>query len=337
MCKRYKIPVIGKILHVVTYIKNLSVCMCEHSERIDVMQKQIDEAHRQLREKDEILSRQTALLEQQISKSFEEILGNVDWIKRLNRQLSINPTVWGDEARLHISPLAAVFTCFFNTNSGDITIGDYTFAGSNVSILAGSHDMHLEGLVRRDAEIKEGCDIVIGRGVWLASGCIILGPCTIGDNAVIAAGAVVTPGTKVPANEVYAGVPARKIKKIETDTGINDEHILAAVKREKGKLFVSGWSEKRQILYNGLQVEGHWMVDNVACILVEMEEIHILFHKKDNIEMQVTLEIGEEKKEINIDTIDKEIWITNTKNVVKIVKKQYGNMECMDRLFIAIL
>ena len=108
-------------------------------------------------------------------------------------------------------------SCFFNTNSGNITIGDYTFAGSGVSILAGSHDQHLKGLLRRDVEITEGCDINIGKGVWLASNSTVLGPVTIGNNAVVAAGAVVVPGTVIPENTIYAGVPAKCIGKLELE------------------------------------------------------------------------------------------------------------------------
>ena len=57
---------------------------------------------------------------------------------------------------------------------------------------------------------KEGRDIVIGDGVWIASNATVLGPCTIEANAVIAAGSVVAPHTIVPAGCVYAGVPARR-------------------------------------------------------------------------------------------------------------------------------
>lgn len=124
-------------------------------------------------------------------KRLQNLQVDADYIRKLNYLCSSLPTVWGEEERLHISKLAAVDVCFFNTNSGHITIGDYTFAGSGVSILAGSHDMKLTGLLRRDADMTEGCDIQIGNGVWLASNCVILGPAVIEENAVVAAGAVV--------------------------------------------------------------------------------------------------------------------------------------------------
>ncbi len=139
-------------------------------------------------------------------------------LEKLNLFLSFHRTVWGDPGRLRIAESARMGSCVFNTNSGTVTVGEYSFAGSGVSILAGSHDMRRTGEARLE-DMKDGCDIVIGNGVWLASGCTLLGPCRIGDNAVIAAGAVVTPGTEVPAGAVYGGVPARLIRMIDAGEG----------------------------------------------------------------------------------------------------------------------
>ena len=55
--------------------------------------------------------------------------------------------------------------------------------------------------------------IVLGKKVWVGSNATILQGVTIGDNAVIAAGAVVT--KDVPANTIVGGVPARVIKRID--------------------------------------------------------------------------------------------------------------------------
>jgi len=52
--------------------------------------------------------------------------------------------------------------------------------------------------------------IILGKNVWIGRGAVVLAGVTIGDNAVIAANAVVT--KPVPANVVVAGVPARIIK-----------------------------------------------------------------------------------------------------------------------------
>ena len=54
--------------------------------------------------------------------------------------------------------------------------------------------------------------VLIDKNAWLGANSTILPGVTVGKNAVIAAGAVVT--KDVPANTVVAGVPAKIIKKI---------------------------------------------------------------------------------------------------------------------------
>lgn len=57
--------------------------------------------------------------------------------------------------------------------------------------------------------------IVIGKNVWISSNATVVPGVSIGDGAVVAAGAVVT--KDVPPNVVVGGVPAKIIKKIETN------------------------------------------------------------------------------------------------------------------------
>ena len=52
--------------------------------------------------------------------------------------------------------------------------------------------------------------IKIGNHVWIGQGATILKGVTIGNNSIIAAGAIVT--KDIPANCIAAGVPARVIK-----------------------------------------------------------------------------------------------------------------------------
>lgn len=101
---------------------------------------------------------------------------------------------------------------FFNVNSGTVTIGDNSFFGHDVMCLTGSHDTSRFGEERKRFG-RKGSDIKIGSGVWIASRAVILGPCVIGDNAVIAAGSVVLPG-EYEANCLYAGVPAKLRKRL---------------------------------------------------------------------------------------------------------------------------
>lgn len=123
------------------------------------------------------------------------------------------PLVYGSKARLHVDGTAVINNAMFNTLGGDIFIGPEAFFGHDVSLLTGTHDIHLTGQARKETGSEQGRDIVVGPGVWLATRVIVVGPATIGANAVVGAGSVVLgdvePGT------LYAGIPAKKIKNIE--------------------------------------------------------------------------------------------------------------------------
>lgn len=121
--------------------------------------------------------------------------------------------VHGDKKRLFISKSASFNNTLFNTMSGCIYIDEYSFAGHNVSLLTGTHDYKKIFSERQTIIPKYGNDIKIGKGVWICSNSVIIGPCTIGDNAVVTAGAIVI--TNIPSNCIYGGVPAKLIKKIK--------------------------------------------------------------------------------------------------------------------------
>lgn len=121
--------------------------------------------------------------------------------------------IFGRSDNLSIGRDVVLNNALINTTSGQVTFMDYVFCGHGVSILTGTHDYHRTGIERQTHVPKEGRDILIEEGVWIGSNATVLGPCVIGRNSVIAAGAVVT--GNVEAGCIYAGVPARKIKVIE--------------------------------------------------------------------------------------------------------------------------
>lgn len=122
--------------------------------------------------------------------------------------------IWGDPTRLTLSSSAHMMNTLFNVIGGTISVGDATFAGHNVCIITGTHDYNLFLEERKWHITRTGRDIVIGKGVWIGSNAVILGPCIIGDHAVIAACALVI--DDVPPNTIVAGVPARVIRTIES-------------------------------------------------------------------------------------------------------------------------
>lgn len=93
---------------------------------------------------------------------------------------------------------------------GGITIGKNTNISSYVKIITGSHDIDDPNFT---ADFRP---VVIGDYVWLGTGAIVLQGVTIGDGAVVAAGAVVT--KDIPPYEVWGGVPAKYIRKRGEDS-----------------------------------------------------------------------------------------------------------------------
>lgn len=85
---------------------------------------------------------------------------------------------------------------------GYIRIDSNVHMGSNCTVLP----MTLFG--RKKPDLEE-FDIVIGDGCYFSVGSVVLGPCTIGNNVTVGAGAVVI--GDVPDNAIVAGVPARII------------------------------------------------------------------------------------------------------------------------------
>lgn len=85
-----------------------------------------------------------------------------------------------------------------------ITIGDNVIISKNVNIRdSDNHVIKYEGYEKEK-------EIIIGNNVWIGLNATILKGVTIGDNSIVAAGAIVT--GDVPNNCIVAGVPAKIIK-----------------------------------------------------------------------------------------------------------------------------
>lgn len=92
--------------------------------------------------------------------------------------------------------------------SQSVRVGDHVLIAPNVFIT--DHQHRIDALI---PIADQGCEqhpVEIGDDVWIGTGAVILPGVTIGRGAVIGAGAVVN--QDVPANQVWAGVPARLIK-----------------------------------------------------------------------------------------------------------------------------
>ncbi|MDN3481241.1 DapH/DapD/GlmU-related protein [Arthrobacter sp. APC 3897] len=93
-------------------------------------------------------------------------------------------------------------------DQGGISIGDDCLIGHNAVLATLNHDLS----PGRRADMHPA-PVTLGRNVWLGSNVTVLPGVTIGDDAVVAAGAVVT--KDVPARSVVVGSPARVIRSVE--------------------------------------------------------------------------------------------------------------------------
>lgn len=94
-------------------------------------------------------------------------------------------------------------------DDGEITIGDRTMIGPNVTIATASHPV-LPSL--RAKTLQYNLPVHIGADCWIGSGAVILPGVCIGDGSVIGAGSVVT--KDIPAGCVAVGNPCRVIREI---------------------------------------------------------------------------------------------------------------------------
>lgn len=91
---------------------------------------------------------------------------------------------------------------------GGITLEDHVLIGPKVNLITENHPLNPAD--RRGIMCKP---IIIKRNAWIGAGATVLPGVTIGENAVVAAGAVVS--KDVPDNTIVGGIPARFIKMIE--------------------------------------------------------------------------------------------------------------------------
>ena len=119
--------------------------------------------------------------------------------------------------------------CCINNAVGDVTIGDYSRIGIHCTVIGpvsiGNHVNLAQGITvtalnhnfsdttqRIDQQGITTRPVVISDDVWIGANAVILPGVTIGQHAVVAAGAVVT--KDVPPYSVVGGVPATVLKKL---------------------------------------------------------------------------------------------------------------------------
>ena len=91
---------------------------------------------------------------------------------------------------------------------GKIIIEDDVLIGPKCNLISEGHPIDPDK--RKALDVKP---VVIKKNAWLGAGVTVLPGVTVGENSIVAAGALVN--RDVPANTVVGGIPAKVIKKIE--------------------------------------------------------------------------------------------------------------------------
>ena len=141
---------------------------------------------------------------EELQRLFAELTG-----QPVNPTLGLIPPFYTDCGKnIHIGQHVFINTGCTMQDQGGIYIDDGALIGHHATLVTLNHDLDPDH--RGDLH---PAPIHIGKSVWLGANVTVLPGVSIGDGAVIAAGAVVT--KDVPANTVAAGVPAKIIRKIE--------------------------------------------------------------------------------------------------------------------------
>lgn len=153
----------------------------------------------------------------------QEPLENIDKIHELERELfgqvgdhfHVTPPFYVDYGR-HITlgnHFYANMDCIF-LDVNRITFGDNVMVGPRVGFYTAGHPTDPE---IRNTQLEFGLPITVEDNVWIGANATILPGVTIGEGAIVAAGAVVT--KDVPSRTIVGGNPARVIRELsEQDT-----------------------------------------------------------------------------------------------------------------------
>ena len=137
----------------------------------------------------------------QVRKKLSEIIGTA-----IDDSTTVFPPFYTNFGQ-HISLGKNVFinhACSF-LDIGGITIEDDVQIGPRVNLTSENHPLDPD-----DRKTLLLSPVLVKRNAWIGAGATILPGVTIGENSIVAAGAVVS--RDVPPNTVVAGIPAKIIK-----------------------------------------------------------------------------------------------------------------------------
>lgn len=124
--------------------------------------------------------------------------------------------VWGrelEQGKIKIGDYVLISPGVRISASDEIVIADSVMIANGVYIT----DSDWHGVYDRTKRDNSIAPVSIGENAWLGDRSTVLKGVTIGENSIVAAGAVVT--KNIPANVVVAGNPAKVVKQLDVETG----------------------------------------------------------------------------------------------------------------------
>ena len=115
------------------------------------------------------------------------------------------PTTVVRGQNVKIGKNVVVMTNSLFMSAGGITIEDDVLVAANAQLISNNHDPE-------EHQILTCKPVVLKRNCWIGAGATILPGVTVGENAIVGAGAVVT--KDVEPNTVVGGIPAKLIKRL---------------------------------------------------------------------------------------------------------------------------
>jgi acetyltransferase-like isoleucine patch superfamily enzyme len=129
--------------------------------------------------------------------------------RAIDETFSLIPPFYTDHGiNIRVCKRVFINQCCALMDIGGIDIADDVMIGPKVNLVTSSHPV--EPAERRTRVLAR--PISLEKNVWLSTAATILAGVTVGENSVVAAGAVVT--HDVPPNTLVAGVPARVIRQL---------------------------------------------------------------------------------------------------------------------------
>lgn len=120
--------------------------------------------------------------------------------------------------------------------------------GNRVNIQDGTvlHTLYQKSTVEIGDDVSIGHNVVvhgakIENGALIGMGSILLDHVVVGEGAIIAAGSVVLSGTQIEPGSIYAGVPAKFVKKVDAEQAKEMNQKIA-----NNYLMYSGWFKEEE-------------------------------------------------------------------------------------------